>query len=105
MPGSEHCTSLRKMRRGCVLLKKLPKSGCCASHSEGAGPTDRGLLSRGSHRAPVPRRRAPQLRAPQLTAREASPGSQAALRRECLAGQPSLEYRDRKPTRKITNGR
>ena len=66
------------------------QKAAAAPHSEGAGPTDRGLLSRGSHRAPVPRRRAPQ-----LTAREASPGSQAALRRECLAGQPSLEYRDR----------
>ena len=25
MPGSEHCTSLRKMRRACVLLKKTAK--------------------------------------------------------------------------------
>ena len=56
----------------CVLLKKPAKKRLLRHHSEGASPTDRGLLSRGSHRAPVPRRRAPQ-----LTARE-SPGSQAA---------------------------
>ena len=51
-------------------------------HSEGASPTDRGLRSRGP---PFPR--APAPRAPAQLGR-ASPGSQAALRRECLAGQP-----------------